>query len=188
MSGAFVIIFIALTGGQLIKHLCNLVHLPYTPFLTLVGLIMGFTLQNNEHLLAWTKFHPHFILFLFLPALIFESSFNCDYYIFKKQLFKILILAGPVLVICVLLTALVTHYLIAPDTLDFTASLLFGSIAAATDPIAVVALLKEVGADKKLNTLIEGESLLNDGTAMVAFLIFLGIAEGKEATAGGVTL
>jgi len=164
--------------------------LPYTPFLTLLGLIVGVTdLKHNEHFLAWTKLEPHFILFLFLPALIFESSFNCDYYIFKKQLFKILLLAGPTLIICVVLTALTMYYILDPGhILDFTSCLLFGSIAAATDPIAVVALLKEVGADKKLNTLIEGESLLNDGTAMVVFLIFLKIAEGEEATALGVTV
>jgi CPA1 family monovalent cation:H+ antiporter len=49
-------------------------------------------------------------------------------------------------------------------------------------------LLKEIGASKKLTILIEGESLLNDGTAMVAFLVLLKIAEGSEPTVGGVTL
>lgn len=57
----------------------------------------------------------------------------------------------------------------------------------ATDPIAVVALLKEIGASKQLTILIEGESLLNDGTAMVAFLLILAAAEGKEVTAMSVT-
>jgi NhaP-type Na+/H+ or K+/H+ antiporter len=90
--------------------------------------------------------------------------------------------------ICVILTATFVYFVLDPDhVLDFTSCLILVSIIAATDPIAVVALLKEVGADKKLNTLIEGESLLNDGTAMVAFLIFLKIAEGEEATAIGVT-
>lgn len=98
-------------------------------------------------------------------------------------------LAGPGLIICVVLTALAVYYILGDsETLTFVQCLLFGSIASATDPIAVVALLKEVGADKKLNTLIEGESLLNDGTAFVAFLIFLKIAEGEEATAEGVTI
>lgn len=98
-------------------------------------------------------------------------------------------LAGPGLIICVVLTALSVYYVLGDsEVLTFTQCLIFGSIASATDPIAVVALLKEVGADKKLNTLIEGESLLNDGTAFVAFLIFLKIAEGKEATPVGVTV
>ena len=51
-------------------------------------------------------------------------------------------------------------------------SFMFGALISATDPVAVVALLKEVGASKRLGTVIEGESLLNDGTAFVLFLIF----------------
>ncbi len=65
---------------------------------------------------------------------------------------------------------------------------MFGAVISATDTIAVVALLKEVGASKKLTILVEGESLLNDGAAMVLFLVLLKIAEGNEPTIGGVTL
>jgi NhaP-type Na+/H+ or K+/H+ antiporter len=63
---------------------------------------------------------------------------------------------------------------------------MFGSIISATDPVAVVALLKELGASKKLSTMIEGESLFNDGTAMVCFLVFLDMATGVDKTAGDV--
>ena len=59
------------------------------------------------------------------------------------------------------------------------ASLMYGSIISATDPVAVVALLKELGASKRLATMIEGESLLNDGTAMVVFLVLLDLVQGK---------
>lgn len=67
---------------------------------------------------------------------------------------------------------------------EFTwnACLLYGAIISATDPVAVVCLLKELGASRRLATLIEGESLLNDGTAMVVFLVILDIVEGKEIT------
>jgi len=58
--------------------------------------------------------------------------------------------------------------------------LLYGAIISATDPVAVVALLKELGASKRLATMIEGESLLNDGTAMVFFLVVLDIVEGTS--------
>lgn len=58
--------------------------------------------------------------------------------------------------------------------------MLFGGIASATDPVAVVALLKELGASKKLGTLIEGESLLNDGTAIVAFVVLLLVIVGEQ--------
>ena len=58
---------------------------------------------------------------------------------------------------------------------------MFGAIVSATDPVAVVALLKELGVAKDLSTLIEGESLLNDGTAMVVFLVLLEILEANES-------
>ena len=58
--------------------------------------------------------------------------------------------------------------------------MLFGAVVSATDPVAVVALLKELGASKKLGTLIEGESWLNDGTAIVAFVLLIGVVTGAE--------
>ena len=64
------------------------------------------------------------------------------------------------------------------------ASMLFGAVVSATDPVAVVALLKELGASKKLGTLIEGESLLNDGTAIVAFVLLIGVVTGAEVFTG----
>lgn len=63
---------------------------------------------------------------------------------------------------------------------------MYGSIISATDPVAVVALLKELGASKRLATIIEGESLLNDGTAMVVFLVLIDMVEGLHLTAGEV--
>lgn len=62
------------------------------------------------------------------------------------------------------------------------AALLFGSIVSATDPVAVVVLLKKLGASRRLSTLIEGESLLNDGSAMVVFLVLLDIVKGIKQT------
>ena len=56
---------------------------------------------------------------------------------------------------------------------SWDASLMYGSIISATDPVAVVALLNTLGASKRISTMIEGESLLNDGTAMVVFLVLL---------------
>ena len=56
----------------------------------------------------------------------------------------------------------------------------------ATDPVAVVALLKELGASVRFNTLVEGESLMNDGTAMVFFALFLDLAKGHSSSFTGV--
>ena len=100
---------------------------------------------------------------------------------------QVLIMAGPMLIGSTLLSALMMRFILGYDG-EFTwaAALLYGSIISATDPVAVVCLLKELGASKRLATMIEGESLLNDGTAMVVFLVLLDIVEGNPATFWGV--
>jgi NhaP-type Na+/H+ or K+/H+ antiporter len=70
----------------------------------------------------------------------------------------------------------------------FEESLMFGSLISATDPVAVVSLLKELGASRTLSTLIEGESLINDGTAFVMFTVTLDLAKGAKFHIGEVTL
>ena len=90
-------------------------------------------------------------------------------------------LAGPMLLLCAVLTSIVMLYPLQYESrgFDWSSGLMFGAIVSATDPVAgkkiklnsylVVAMLKELGASKKLGTIIEGESLLNDGTAMVLY-------------------
>ena len=144
----------------------------------MVGIIIGALYEYlgnfGDAAETFSSIDPSLILLLFLPALIFDSAFNCDWFIFKKQFINILILAGPMLVVCSCLTAVVMKYIIMDDDrFDWTASLLFGFLISATDPVATIAILKELGTSKKLSILIEGESLLNDGTAMVGFLVLL---------------
>lgn len=118
---------------------------------------------------------PHALLVIFLPALLFESAcFGIDFGIFRKQIFQILVMAFPAMVVASLISAAML-YALTPSILpgggwDFTTCWLAGVINSATDPVAVVALLKELGASKTLGTLIEGESLLNDGSAVVLYV------------------
>ena len=96
-------------------------------------------------------------------------------------------MAGPIVIVCTVMTALSMFYVLDYSrVMNFETCLLFGSIASATDPVAVVALLKDLGASQKLATMIEGESLLNDGTAMVVFLVMLEFAEDKHLTASEI--
>jgi len=133
---------------------------------------------------ALSQMDPSFMLFLFLPALIFESAFSTDWHTFVIQLPKILIMALPIMGIAIYLTALVMFYLLNGSSgndkvMPWEACILFGAIVSATDPVAVVSLLKELGAPKQLATMIEGESLLNDGTAYVVFLIAKDLLTGN---------
>jgi len=120
---------------------------------------------------AWTNISPELLLLVHLPALIFASGFSMDFHIFKRNFWQILILAGPGVAIGTGFTALVGKF-IFPYGWCWPKALMFGAMLSATDPVAVVALLKEVGASETLGTVIEGESLLNDGTAFVFFLVF----------------
>jgi NhaP-type Na+/H+ or K+/H+ antiporter len=110
VSGVFALCFAVLLLGQIVKHFCNNFKLPYTPILALVGLCIGSTsLVSIPAYAAWVAIPPHFIMLLFLPAIIFESAFTCDWYVFKKQLGKILILAGPMLILSIVATAFVMY-------------------------------------------------------------------------------
>ena len=137
---------------------------------------------------------PHLILYVFLPILIFEAAFAMDVHTFKKSFANAFFLAGPGIVTATVLTGTCVWALVYygmpgleawssweingdKNTLIYLC-MLFGAIASATDPVAVVALLKELGASKKLGTLIEGESLLNDGTAIVVFVVLFGVVTG----------
>ena len=116
--------------------------------------------------------------FVFLPALIFESAFNLDARQLIKDLVPIVVLAVPALLITTALIALGAWWLLDIDPI---VAILFGALISATDPVAVIALLKELGAPLRLTVLVEGESLLNDATAIVLFTIVLSIALSGES-------
>lgn len=99
-------------------------------------------------------------------------------------------MAGPMLVFSTFATAIFMYYVLdfkgAENNFTFTTCVLFGAINSATDPVAVVSLLKSLGVSKRISTLIEGESLLNDGTALVLFLVLIKFVQGESLTAGEV--
>jgi NhaP-type Na+/H+ or K+/H+ antiporter len=165
--------------------------IPYTPMLLVIGIIMG---QQKENLgdigLAsdlMMNINPHGILMIFIPTIIFESAFNSDGFVFRKELNQILILAGPGVVVGAILTSIFFNYGLGYSSeLNFAGAMTLGSIICATDPVAVVALLKETATPIKFNVLLEGESLLNDGTAMVAFIISSAIFKAEGITIVGI--
>jgi NhaP-type Na+/H+ or K+/H+ antiporter len=185
-SGISILLFVivALLLGSLIKALVHNSRLPYTVNLLLAGMILAgldragwFGSGDADTLFQQiAAIDPHLILYLFLPTLIFESAFAMEPHLFFRIAPQIILLAIVGLIINMLLTALAVSWLLP---WGFGAALLFGALISATDPVAVVALLKEKSSRKRLETLIEGESLLNDGTAIVFFSIFYGFALGN---------
>ena len=144
------------------------INFPYTVGLVIVGLILSFLGKNIEALEVVNTFRlsEELILFIFVPPLIFESALNMDSRLLLRNLTPVLALAVPGLLIS---TALVGTVLAWLTPLSLGQALLFGSLISATDPVAVIALFKELGAPKQLAILVEGESLFNDATAIVTF-------------------
>ncbi len=156
------------------------IKLPYSIALVIVGLVCGVC-----HLLPQVELTPDLILLIFLPAVLFEASWNIQITELKETWLPIIVLATVGVVINTLVVAYGMHY-IAHVALG--PALLFGAMIAATDPISVLALFRKLGMDSHLTMLLEGESLFNDGTAVVAFKLVLAIVlSGAAFSAAGTT-
>lgn len=178
--------------SQILK---NKFPVPFTVIVLILGFIMGIIMAHideisNDFLLGekeLREINPHLIFYIFLPLLIFDSSFNSHFHIVRPQIIAAILLAGPGVFICMIIVALCAIY-IFPYNWSWLVALMFGSIISATDPVAVVALLHESGASKSLAALIDLESLLNDGSAFVIFSIFKDIVVQQSTTASAIVI
>lgn len=152
--------------ASLVAIVVRRLHIPYTVALVVVGLFLTTQSPLNFELT------PELILALFVPPLVFEAAFHLNLTELRRNLTSILIMAVP----GVLLTTLIVGGIVSYGTgLALPIALVFGSLVAATDPVAVVSLFRLLGVPKRLSVLVEGESLLNDGTALVLFNLMLAI-------------
>lgn len=144
------------------------IKVPYTVSLVLVGICI-----NALHVVPNLKLTQGLLLTIFLPALLFEAAIHFPAHELRKYSPTIATLALPGVLISAVITALVLQ--VSFSTLGFSQSvgflhfLLFGTIIAATDPVSVISLLRQLGVERRLSLLIEGESLFNDGTAIVFY-------------------
>lgn len=164
---------------------------PYSVLVLVIGMILGSVTDKipgnfGTSLSEIKTIDPHLLLSAFIPALIFESSFNINYHMFSREFIQCLLLATIGVLINTFLLAFFAQYVLFTHW-TLSQSLLFGSIISATDPVAVVALLRELGASKRLATLIEGESLLNDGTAFILYTIALESIHNPNLTVLNIT-
>jgi CPA1 family monovalent cation:H+ antiporter len=175
---ALLVTFLAfLTAAVLVSYGASRLRLPYTVAMVLVGLCVSILRAITGHHLAG-ELEPELILLIFLPGLLFEASYHLDLHQLRANLRPILWLAIPGVLISALVVAFLARLGLRLSLVD---ALLFGVLISATDPIAVVALFKELGVDKRLGVVIEGESLFNDGVAIVGYTILVGIAAGTDS-------
>lgn len=166
--------------------------LPYIVALVLLGLVVS--------ALGWLSAirpTPDVILLVFLPPLLFEAALEMDVASFGRTLPVVILLAGPGVLVTAVAVGVATHLL---TPLALWPALLFGALIAATDPVSVVATFRQLGAPIDLSTVVEGESLFNDGTALVLSSVLLsaartgrfqvvdGILEFAWAVAGAILL
>ncbi|CAF1522652.1 unnamed protein product [Adineta ricciae] len=149
------------------KLLKNRLPIPFTVVVLILGLVIGVIAHHikgnpNEFLageIELSEINPHLLFYIFLPALIFHSAFNCHFHIVKQQLLS------------------------ATSRSRCLEGFLFGSTLSANDAIAVIPLLQDSDASKLLTSLVESESILSDGSTFVAFLTFKNIVVGGDHSA-----
>jgi CPA1 family monovalent cation:H+ antiporter len=163
--------------ASLVAIVVRRLRVPYTVALVVVGLLITYPETLRVQLT------PGLILAVFVPALVFEAAFHIQLGQLRANLLPILLLAIP----GVLLTTLIVGAIVAGVLqLPWSTGFVFGALISATDPVSVVALFRTLRAPRQLGVIIEGESLANDGTAIVVFQLMLAVAlpGGGEAPTG----
>ncbi|MGB7273036.1 MAG: sodium:proton antiporter [Geitlerinemataceae cyanobacterium] len=173
------VLSVSLSVATLSRMLSWVRQIPYTLLLVIVGVFLAFEDVRLVNL------SPELILEIFLPPLLFEAGWNLDWPKLKKDWVPIGLYAVVGVIISIVGIAFGLHQF---TELSLPIALLVGASLAATDPVSVIALFRELGVGKRLTVLMEGESLLNDGVAVVAFSLLLGLALGVEDFSAQVTI
>jgi len=180
----YILLFVVATA---VAILVQRLSIPYTVALVAAGLVLGVL-----HAFATPPLTKALLFSVFLPGLLFEASFHIESKRFWQNRFAITSLALPGVIAAVALTVFILTPVV--NDLHFVQgfkwqyALVFGALISATDPIAVIALFKTLGVPKRLSMLLDGESLLNDGVAIVFFTLSLALVTGTQVTAGGLFL
>ncbi len=173
------LLFLASIVAILVRRL----RMPYTVTLVIVGLGSALLLTGGEEALFFSVdalqslLVPEVIMALLVPPLIFEAASHINFRDLFRDLPLILVFAIPGMVLTMLLVGTLVHWF---TPLSIEMALVFGALIAATDPVAVIALFRSMGVPKRLTVLLEGESLFNDGTAIVVFNLMLGVVIGTS--------
>ena len=165
--------------AAVVAMLTRRLRLPYSVGLVAAGIILAILPFAPK--VSLTK---DLIFTALLPPLLFEAAFYIHWEQLRRDFSVIVVLAtlGVLLSACVTATGM--HYLAHWQWLG---ALVFGVLIAATDPVSVIATFKEAKAHGRLLVLIEAESLLNDGTAAVAFGVVVALASGQQLTSLEIT-
>jgi CPA1 family monovalent cation:H+ antiporter len=167
-----------LIGLCAVEHHFRLSRLPYICWIVLFGTLYGILNQTLFPGLPGFRLSPDVILYIFLPVLIFDASRKLDLDLARAEVIPASVLATAGILVSMVVMAVILKFVTGRDWQDV---LFFSCIMSATDPVAVAAVFKQFSIPEKLKTLIEGESLLNDGTVVILFMLMSKkVLEGKS--------
>jgi Na+:H+ antiporter len=166
LADIFVVLLVALA---LVALVSRRFAVPYTAGLVVVGLLAAVVVPHIGIVVT-----PELVLAVLVPGLVFEAAFRLDIDELRPTLPAVSLLAIPGVLIVAGLVAVVLHLAVG---LPLESAFLVGAMVSATDPVAVVATMRQLRAPERLTTLIEGESLFNDGTGIVLFTVALGTSD-----------
>ena len=152
--------------------------LPFSVALVVLGL--GVSVLAGGPVVSVT---PDLVLLVLLPGLVFDAAYRLDWHHLRQSFGGIALLAIPGVIVTALIVAAILYL---ATGLPLELGFVVGAMVAATDPVAVVATFRRLGAPPRLQTLLEGESLFNDGTALVVFTIAIGAVGAEVGLAEGV--
>lgn len=178
-NSAVEFLVLLLLAASAIAVLSKYLRIPYTAALVVGGILLGLVhLPYTAPISPAERPHwltPDVILLIFLPALVFEGSVKLNIRELARDSAPLLILANIGVLLAAAVTGSLVHWTIG---LPILTALLFGAIISATDPISVLAIFRDLNMSHRLSVLVEGESLLNDGTAAALFQIMLAAVIG----------
>jgi monovalent cation:H+ antiporter, CPA1 family len=163
--------------------------IPYTILLALVGIAIGAATHIPQAYLQGGVVRDvigtlhHFglsaesLLYIFLPALLFEAALNIDVQQLGDEVAPVLLLAIVGVAVCTLVVGFAL-WPIAP--VGILACVILGAIIATTDPSAVVSIFRDIGAPRRLSTLVQGESLFNDAAAIAIYSLAVALLTGAR--------
>ena len=168
-------IFAALVSLAALTALAaNRLRVPSSVALVALGLVAGALLPAGV-----IRVTPELVLLVLVPGLVFEAALRLELPELRRTFGWLVLLAAPGVLVSAVVVAVVLNVAVH---LPFELGMVVGAMVAATDPVAVVSTFRNLGAPARLTTLVEGESLLNDGTALVLFVVTV------QAVTGPVTL
>jgi Na+:H+ antiporter len=169
MHGTLTVVLLLLLIAAAVGLLAKRIRIHYNVALVLAGVVLGATQAVPK-----VGLQPEIVLQVFLPILLYEATLATDLRRLRENLVPVSVLAVPGMLTTVFVAGAILH---AGLRLDWPVALLLGSALAATDTIAVIASFRKVRVSPRLAAIVENESLLNDGTAIVAFTTILAAIE-----------